>query len=222
MLKPCYVMFVDLQAAFDHVNRDILWWIVEQTWGQNDLVEILKSLYKTTTSDLAGNKEMLMNIQSGVRQGSLESPCLFNVVMDFVMKVFVDECDQLGINFSKFKYSIRTSASIERTNRHGQLNLSWLGYADDLVLFFDNDTNLRKGAKLLDSVFGKFLLKINYNKTKTMIFNYQLQNSSYPDTILTLNSIRIENVAKFKYLGDCIVYNEPNISTKICQKASHF
>ena len=43
-----------------------------------------------------------------------------------------------------------------------------------------------------------------------MIVNSHQHNASYPDTICSLNGKPIENVEKFRYLGDDIQYDQPS------------
>ena len=46
-----------------------------------------------------------------------------------------------------------------------------------------------------------------------MIFNYHYINddrTTYPQTISTINNTAVENVTKFRYLGDEIKYDEPS------------
>ena len=93
----------------------------------------------------------------------------------------------------------------------GEHDVNWSGYADDLALIFSDKDNLQNGLNILDETFRRFHLTINETKTKTMILNYQhinLDKSSYPATICFLQNICIENVTKFRYLGDMILFNE--------------
>ena len=100
----------------------------------------------------------------------------------------------------------------------GEHDVNWSGYADDLARIFSDKDNLQNGLNILDLTFRRFHLTINETKTKTMILNYQHINlgiSSSPATICYLQSICIENVTKFRYLGDMIVFNEPEVELRI-------
>ena len=74
----------------------------------------------------------------GVQQGGPESPTLYNLYMDYVMRVFLIECKKLGVIFTKFKYKIPSAASITNGTQntlgnYGEHSMSWVGYADDIV-----------------------------------------------------------------------------------------
>ena len=93
----------------------------------------------------------------------------------------------------------------------GSCILPWCGYADDLILFLLDLIGLQKATCLLDSVFKSFGLKINVNKTETMILNYEYFSSEeYPTCIVTLNGSSLKNVKEFKYLGSQLHHEQPN------------
>ena len=120
MKKPIYVLFVDLTAAFDHINRTY----------NIQLITILEKLYD-------------FEITLGVRQGGPESPMLFNLFLDFVMRIFMDSRKQRGISFLNLRYRIPEYASKRKRTRVGSQNLNWVGYADGIVLIFDSMTACR-------------------------------------------------------------------------------
>ena len=86
------------------------------------------------------------------------------------------------------------------------MTVDWCGYADDLLLVFDDLESLRKGIKLLDETFSSWRLRINTSKTKTMILNCE---GEYPGSIASLNKEPVENVENYKYLGCEVKFDEP-------------
>ena len=213
MIKSTPVLFVDLSAAFDHVERNWLFKTIEKRFPNgsgNELVQILKAIYSYTTTSLAENPDDSFELTVGVRQGGPESPMLYNLFMDFVMRIYLEECNNKGITFLKLKYNIPASASYTGKNAIGNFSLDWCGYADDLLLVFDNEDSLRKGANLLDEIFKRYRLCINISKTKTMILNQQYEGREYPSTISSLRGNDLENVKSYGYLGCEVKYDEPN------------
>ena len=89
--KQLYALFVDLSAAFDHVNREWLFQTIYQRLPTNKnkkLFKLLESVYSFTTTGLSENEKDIFNVLVGVRQGGPESPTLYNLYMDFIMRVF--------------------------------------------------------------------------------------------------------------------------------------
>ncbi|XP_066934405.1 uncharacterized protein [Clytia hemisphaerica] len=133
------------------------------------------------------------------------------------MRLFKEKSND--INFFKHKYRINLK-SLTRTQRYqirnkniqtsGQAELSWIGYADDLVLFFADKESLLSGSELLNQVFESFGLLVNKLKTETMVLNHQILEQHYHNTIISLDETPIKNVTKFTYLGSIISHDEPN------------
>ena len=111
---------------------------------------------------------------------------------------------------SKLNYKIPELASSTGRIASSTMTVDWCGYADDLVLVFDDIESLRKGIKVLDDVYTTWWLKINTSKTKTMILN---KKGEYESTITSLNGEPLENVKSYKYLGCEIRYDEPATGT---------
>ena len=174
------------------------------------LINLLEVLYSNTTTALAEAPDNVFEVQSGVRQGGPESPMLFNLYIDLVMRVFLQNCMEANIRFLKFKYRIPESASHNRRGKVGHHQIDWIGYADDIILTFESKIELQRAMNILNETFSKFSLSINMTKTKTMILNHQYAGEAYPETICQLNGNPIDNVKTFIYLGSCIKYDEPS------------
>ena len=212
--EKVFALFVDLSAAFDHVERSWLFKSIFQRINSEQhekLFNLLKSLYSYTTTALDGNPQEIFEITIGVRQGGAESPSLYNLYMDYVMRIFMDVCKSRKIMFFRFKYKIPGSArsNTDRSNidRYGNHIFDWLGYADDLVIAFADNGSLQKGITLLDEIFKRYHLKINISKTKTMIMNWT--DPMYPETVCSLNGKKVDNVKTFVYLGCLVKHDEP-------------
>jgi len=131
---------------------------------------------------------------------------LYNLFMDFIMRIYIEKCKQNGIKFLKLKYKIPEIASATSRTASGEMTVDWCGYADDLLLVFDDLESLRKGIKLLDETFSSWRLRINTSKTKTMILNCE---GEYPGSIASLNKEPVENVENYRYLGCEVKFDEP-------------
>ena len=221
--QPLYLLFVDLTAAFDHIPRKWLFDTIRLRFPKGEypkLFVILEKLYSNTTLTYEEANEIFVTT-SGVRQGGPESPPLFNLYIDFVMRVFLERCmKDKDIQFFNFKYRFN-SRTVTRQERfksrecnqktEGSCNLPWCGYADDLILFLLDQVGLQKATCMLDEVFRSFGLTINASKTKSMILNYKyLSSEEYPESIVTLNDLSLGNVKEFKYLGSYLHHEQPN------------
>ena len=119
----------------------------------------MESIYKYTTTELCGTKGEVFEISTGVRQGGPESPTLFNLYMDYIMRVFIQRSKRHHIKFTKVRYSIPGAAVLPRRHglgKYGTFDFDWIGYADDLVLAFDDIENLRKALELLNTTLTDY------------------------------------------------------------------
>ena len=183
MKTPTYLLFIDLTAAFDCVKRPWLFTSILQRLSNDEdreIFKLLKSLYSCTTTALAENPDDVFDIEIGVRQGGPEAPLLFNLFIDYVMRVFLHSCSLTGIRFLNLKHRIPAEASQTKRETVGFHVFDWIGYADDLVLMFNNISDTQNALNLLDETFCRFKLEINTSKTKTMILNHDCANTEYP------------------------------------------
>ena len=108
MKIPTFVLFVDLTAAFDHVIRPWLFKSIYQRFpGGSDqkLIKLLETLYSYTTTLLAETPDDLFELTLGVRQGGPESPPLYNLYIDYVMRVFTGLCEKKEYKVPDIKIS---------------------------------------------------------------------------------------------------------------------
>ena len=94
------------------------------------------------------------------------------------------------------------------------MSYPWIGYADDLAIMAETKELLQKAANVLNDLLKRFGLVISIDKTKTMIFNWKGEAEEYPESIISINNVPIENVANFVYLGSVISHSDPGTSEK--------
>ena len=160
--KQTYTLFVDLTAAFDHVDRGWMFQSIYQRLPKETnrkLFELIESLYSHTTTALQQNLTDVFEIGIGVRQGGVESPALFNLYIDYVMRVYLKRCETEKIEFCKVRYAIPSTALTNGSQftlgKYGCETADWIGYADDLVLFFNDAENHQCGLNLLNETFER-------------------------------------------------------------------
>ena len=210
-LEPGYLLFVDLSAAFDHVVRKWLWATIRSRFGQANttLIDILENLYAHTTYTF--NDESFPTL-SGVRQGGPESPLLFNLFLDYVMRIFMQEASKdPEIRFFTHK-SHSDFPNSSKYVKKCKSTLPWSGYADDLILYLIEKFGLQRATNLLNKIFLRFGLKINLAKTEPMTLNHTALNptETYPKSITSVDTVKLKNTETFRYLGTQINENQPN------------
>jgi hypothetical protein len=191
-----WLCFIDLKAAYDTVNRYGLWRILGEYGVSKHLIELIGALYEDTSAQVKVDNELSeeFKIKTGLRQGCLLSPCLFNIYMDYVVKIALSELSNIGI---KIKYRMPDGRVRDGSLAQGEEMVSILMYADDIVIMCEDSTDLQQAMDKLEQTTQDWGLTISINKTKVMALNKNF-NLSQP---VRIRGEVIEQVDGFTYLG---------------------
>ena len=106
--KNIYFCFIDYAKAFDSVDHNKLWKILQEMGIPDHLTCLLRNLYPgqdTTIRPVNGTTDWFQ-IGKGVCQGCILSPCLFNLYAEYIMwNAGLDEA-QAGIKILLGEISI--------------------------------------------------------------------------------------------------------------------
>ena len=147
--KHIYFCFIDYAKAFDCVDQNKQWKILQEMEIPDHLPCLLRNLYsgqEATVRTGHGTADWFQ-IGKGVRQGCILSPCLFKLHAEYIMRNAGLEETQAGI-----KIAAR--------------NINNLRYADGTTLMAESEEELKS---LLTKVKEESLnagLKLNIQKTK--------------------------------------------------------
>ena len=86
--SPLFINFVDLEKAFDSVDRDTLWKLLRHHGVPVKFVNIIRSSYEGLSCRVIhrGQPTEACNVRTGVRQSCLLLPFLFLIAIDWVMR----------------------------------------------------------------------------------------------------------------------------------------
>ena len=179
--RPTVMVFIDFKAAFDSVKRDAIWKILEDHGMPDKLLRILRNMYSQSNSIVRRNDNLseAFHVETGVRQGGVLSPFLFNILIDRILNVATDNTN-LGIRL--------------------ETSITDLDYADDICLPEDNPDDAQNLLNRVVDAAKLVGLQLNESKTKCMF-------SCCEPTVLFCNGVKLENVTEFDYLGSRITCN---------------
>ena len=86
--KNIYFCFIDNAKAFDCVDHNKLWKILQEIGISDHLICLLRNLYagqEATVRTRHGTTDWFQ-IEKGVHQGCILSPCLFNLYAEYIMR----------------------------------------------------------------------------------------------------------------------------------------
>ena len=86
--KNIYFCFIDYAKAFDWVDRNKLWKILEEVGIPDHLTCLLRNLYagQEATIRTGHGTTDWFQIRKGVRKGCILSPCFFNLYAEYIMR----------------------------------------------------------------------------------------------------------------------------------------
>ena len=100
--KNIYFCFIDYAKAFDCVDHNKLWKILERDGKPDHLTCLLRKLYagqEATVRTGHGTTDSFQ-IRKGEHQGCILSPCLFNLYAEYIMRNDGLEETQAGIKIA--------------------------------------------------------------------------------------------------------------------------
>ena len=149
--KTSISAFIDYAKAFDCVDHNKLWKILQEMGIPHHLTCLLRNLYagqEATVRTGHGTADWFQ-IGKGVHQGCILSPCSFNLYTEYIMRNAGLEEAQAGIKIA------------------GR-NINNLRYANDSTLMAESEEELKSLLMKLKVESEKVGLKPNIQKMKIM------------------------------------------------------
>ena len=134
--------FIEQKKAFDCVNREELWAVLEDYGVHAELLDGIRALYKDSEAMIRtdGGNTNWFDVTSGVRQGCVLSPLLLIVYMDRVTR----------------------EANGDETKLIDSL------FADEMSLMHKEESELQEHVAALDEAVENYGMRISMEKTRVM------------------------------------------------------
>ena len=165
--KNIYFCFIDYAKAFDCVDHNKLWKILKEMGISDHLTYFLRNLYagQEATVRTGHRTTNWFQMEKGVHQGCVLSPCLFNLYVKYIMR-------NAGLE--------ETQAGIARRN------INNLRYADDTTLMAESEEELKSLLMKVKEESEKVGFKLSIQKTKII--------ASHPITSWQIDGQTVETV----------------------------
>ena len=167
-----HTAFLDIRAAYDSVDRRILWRRCRNRGLPADAVDFLKELFDHNSGQVVvgGKRSQAFHIESGVLQGSVLSPCLYSIFLD------------------DLAYELSNHAKVQV----GEALINCTMYADDIALFATDPASLQTLLKICED-------HARANRYQFSVSKCEVISSS--DLTFTIDSQPLPRTNRFKYLG---------------------
>jgi len=198
--RPLDVIYIDLKAAFDSVDRAAMWKSLEGIGAPVVIMELIRDLHTHTTSCVRVGDDFspVISTTSGVRQGCVLAPDLFCRAIDWLM-ARVKPGGNLGI-------------------RVGQNTFDDLDYADDGALLPSDRTLMTALLQRFDEEAGHLGIHVSWAKTK-------IQNVGHGGACpaISVGANAVDSVNEFIYLDSKVTadgHSTPEVMRCIALAAS--
>ena len=151
------------------------------------LYHVIKSQFSKTESALKFDNvsSQFFRTLRGVRQGDTISPTLFNIFINDINDMLLNEkCSPLKLIDSE---------------------INNLLFADDIIIFSETKEGLQNSINNFSKYCDKWQLTVNIKKTKSMVFQRRLSKVEKP--FIKYKNQFIDNVTEYKFLGSVICSN---------------
>ena len=177
--KNIYFCFIDYVKAFDCVDHNKLWKILQEMGIADHLTCLLRNLYAGQEATVRTEHGITdwFQIRKGIHQGCILSPCLFNLYAGYVMRNAGLEEAQAGIKIAR-------------------RNINNLRQTDNTTLMAESEEELKSLLMKVKEESEKVGLKLNIQKTKIM--------ASGPITSWEIDGETMETVRDFILRGSKI------------------
>lgn len=178
--KKVWAFFIDLKAAFDRVDRNVLWEMMGKRGVSEGLIDRVMEVYEETRCVVRIGEKVSKEfwVGKGVRQGCPMSPTLFNIYMADIEE-----------ELKKGKGGIRV----------GKDRMWSIEYADDIVLLAEEEEGLRDMIRRVKRYLEGKKLELSVEKSKVMVFKKEGRREK--ERFWWWGEKRIEEVKEYKYLG---------------------
>ena len=181
--KNIFFCFIDYAKAFDCVDHNKLWKILQEMGTLDHLTCLQRNLYagQEATLRTRHGKMNWFQIGKGVHQGCILSPCLFNFYAEYIMK-------NTGLE--------EAQAEIKIAGR----NINNLRYADDATLMAEREEELKSLLMKVKKESERVGLRLKIQKTKI--------TASSAITSWQIDGETMETVTDFIFFGSKITADD--------------
>ena len=214
---PLFLCFIDLQKAYDSVDRTLLWQVRARFGTPPQIIEVIRQFHdgmRACGQSDDGQCSERFEVAQGLRQGCVPSPLLFNLFFAEILFVALEKfsknacilADLIHLQEQPSKVGPETALECVRRAIWGML------YADDACMVSRSPRGLGRMVAVFVEAFDTFGLTISGSKTETMC----MPIPRAPATKIVFNATgqQYRQTTSFTFLGGT-VNKTSNLSDEI-------
>nr|VZI38913.1 unnamed protein product [Spirometra erinaceieuropaei] len=210
MRTHLYSTFVDLTKAFDTVNREGLWKIMQKFGCPERFTQMVRQLHDGMMARDTDNGAVseAFAVTNGVKQGCVLAPTLFSLMFSaMLMDAYRDERPGIRIAYRTDGHLLN-QRRMNIQSRVSTATVHELLFADDCALNATSEEEMQRSMNLFSAACENFGLVINTQKT--VVMHQPPPNSATAPNAppqISVSGTHLQVVENFPYLGSTLSRN---------------
>nr|VZI41161.1 unnamed protein product [Spirometra erinaceieuropaei] len=210
MRTHLYSTFLDLTKAFDTVNREGLWKIMQKFGCPERFTQMVRQLHDGMMARVTDNGAVseAFAVTNGVKQGGVPSPTLFSLMFSaMLMEAYRDERPGIRIDYRTDGHLLN-QRRMNFQSRVSTTTVHELLFADDCALNTTSEEEMQRSMALFSAACENFGLVINTQKTVMMHQpppNLATAPNAPPQ--INVNGTQLHLMDNFPYVGSTLSRN---------------
>ncbi|KAK3882952.1 hypothetical protein Pcinc_012706 [Petrolisthes cinctipes] len=204
-------IFWDLKKAFDKVPRPAMWAVLARFGCPPDFVTLVRGLHDGMVGRVCHQSSLSgpFSINGGLKQGCVLAPTCFSLYTAAMLNEIPPDTPTIDLQF-RMDGGVFNLARLRAKTKTTKTLLREMQYADDNATPGQTAEDLQRTATTYNTVYERFGMQVNTDKTKALIQHPPGQ--ILPNINTTINEHTLEDVEQFSYLGSILS------STPTCKK----
>nr|VZI08239.1 unnamed protein product [Spirometra erinaceieuropaei] len=228
MRTHLYSTFVDLTKAFDTVNREGLWKIMQKFGWPERFTQMVRQLHDGMMARVTDNGAVseAFAVTNGVKQGCVLAPTLFSLMLSAMrMDAYRDERPGIRIAYRTDGHLLN-QRRMNFQSRVSTTTVHELLFADDCALNTTSEAEMQRSRDLFSAACENFSLVINTQKT--VVMHQPPPNSATAPNAppqISVNGNQLQVVENFPYLGSTLSHNtkiDDEVANRISKASQAF
>nr|VZI50330.1 unnamed protein product [Spirometra erinaceieuropaei] len=228
MRTHLYSTFVDLTKAFDTVNREGLWKIMQKFGCPEQFTQMVRQLHDGMMARVTDNGAVseAFAVTNGVKQGCVLAPTLCSLMFSvMLMDAYNDERPGIRIAYRTDGHLLNQRRMYFQS-RVSTTTVHELLFADDCALNTTSEEEMQRSMDLFSAACENFGLVINTQKTVVMHQPppHSVRAHNAPPQI-SMNGTQLQVVENFPYLASTLSHNtkiDDEVANRISKASQAF
>ena len=191
---PLNTVFIDLTKAFDTVNREALWTVLERIRCPPKLISMIRLFHDDITGQVLsnGNVTEAFKITNGVKQGCVLAPVLFNVFFSCMLSHATRGLKKGVYIWYRLDGSLFDLRRLTAKTKSKEMLLLEILFADDCALLAHTEYDIQMMMDSFSEASKLFSLTISLNKME--VLHQPAPNTHPPAPSITVGDAVLLNV----------------------------